>query len=116
MRWFWVVLALDHDDGDEDTALRVWHAVGVVVVWMLCGYTDPRDVGDVDEACSTLRQWPSGQSTAADDEAICITGFFAVEGVADDEAHHSLYLGTLTIVGVGSPPNAQATQCFEDVR
>ena len=110
-----IVLALDHDDG-EDTALRVLHAVGVVVVWMLCGYTDPRDVGAVDEACSTLRQWPSGQSTAADDEAICITGFFAVEGVADVEAHRSLYLGTFTIVGVGSPPNAQATQCFEDVR
>ena len=55
MRWFGVVLTLDHDD-DEDTALRVLNAVGVVVVWMLCGYTDPRDVGAVDEAYSTLRQ------------------------------------------------------------
>ena len=112
----WIVLALDHDDDGKDTALRVLHAVGVVVVWMLCGYTDPRDVGAVDEACSTLRQWPSGQSTAADDEASCVTGFFVVGGVADGEAHQSLYLGTLTIVGVGSPPNAQETQCFENVR
>ena len=53
----------------------------------LCGYTDPRDVGFGDKACSTLRQWPSGQCTAADDEASCITGFFHVEVVADGEAH-----------------------------
>lgn len=57
MGCFWIVLALDHGDG-EDTALRVLHAVSVVVVRMLCGYTDPRGVGAVGEACSTLRQWP----------------------------------------------------------
>ena len=52
MRWFGVDLALDHDDGVGYGGV----AVGVVVVRMLCGYTDPRDVGFVDEACSTLRQ------------------------------------------------------------
>ena len=90
---------------------------------MLCGYTDPRGVDAVGEACSTLRQWPLDQSTAADDEASCITSFFAVEVVADGEAHdrsteahESPYLGTFAIVGVGSPPNTQVTQCFEDVR
>ena len=57
MGCFWIVLALDHGDG-EDTALRVLHAVSVVVVRMLCGYTDPRGVGAVGEARSTLRQWP----------------------------------------------------------
>ena len=83
MRWFGVDLALDHDDGLGYGGV----AVGVVVVRMLCGYTDPRDVGFVDEACSTLRQWPSGQCTAADDEASRITSFFHVEVVADGEAH-----------------------------